>query len=198
MDVPAFMDFSTEEVDNPVELPAYTLEVASVSEPIPSNQPEDQSILDSPRAPDSEPPPQERSAHTYVLKNRNNKPWATLTLQSSARSSQHMPTFMDDEPVEGSLLLSLGKKESITSVTIVASYYLPIMVLFLTALYRSKGQLLQKNAWPSAALTYFLMTPMFSGQNRVATFEHPLPFHCPQKSDKVIVSRGVISGHSPS
>jgi hypothetical protein len=62
--------------------------------------------------------PRERSDHKFVLNNRRNEPWAILTFQSSARSPNHIPTFIDDEPITGSLLLDLDKKEFITSVSI--------------------------------------------------------------------------------
>jgi len=63
-------------------------------------------------------PPRDRCQHTYELMNGRNKPWAKLTLDSSARSSQQIPTFFEDEPIAGSVVLNLDKEDSITAVSI--------------------------------------------------------------------------------
>jgi hypothetical protein len=65
-------------------------------------------------------PPQERAQHSYELGNKG-RPWAKLCMESSARSSEQMPMFYEDEPIAGSLVLSLEKEDSITAISITVS-----------------------------------------------------------------------------
>jgi hypothetical protein len=92
--------------DNHTELPAYSVQAVSGSA-----SPVRDQIFPEPRA-------HGRTEHTFVLNDRKGKPWATLILNSSAQSPRKMPTFIDDEPVKGLVLLSLDRKESFTSVSI--------------------------------------------------------------------------------
>lgn len=56
--------------------------------------------------------------HVYELTKTKNRPWATLNLRSGARSPQQMPTFFEDEPIAGTVALSLEKEDSITAISI--------------------------------------------------------------------------------
>lgn len=63
-------------------------------------------------------PSRDRAQHTYELMNSKNRPWAKLTLDSSARSSQQIPTFFEDDSIAGTVALNLDKVDSITAITV--------------------------------------------------------------------------------
>jgi hypothetical protein len=63
-------------------------------------------------------PPVAGTEHVYELTKGKNRPWATLSLRSCARSSQQMPTFFEDEPIAGTVALNLEKEDSITAISI--------------------------------------------------------------------------------
>jgi hypothetical protein len=114
--VPIAMNNSAQ-VDNGSELPAYSFEAVRAS----GSEPGSPALTYTSPSPASFPEPRHRELyeHTHVLTDSKNKPWATLTLQSCNQSSQQMPIFVDDQPIEGSLSLDLDRKESITSVSII-------------------------------------------------------------------------------
>ncbi|KAK7033382.1 hypothetical protein R3P38DRAFT_2922387 [Favolaschia claudopus] len=60
----------------------------------------------------------ELTEHTFELKDKKKKPWATLRLKSSARSSTSMPTFLEGERITGSVTLDLSNSEKILGVSI--------------------------------------------------------------------------------
>jgi hypothetical protein len=62
--------------------------------------------------------PPQKTNHVFELSNSKNRPWATLSVQSCARSTQQMPTFFEDEPIAGTVALNLEKEDSITAVTV--------------------------------------------------------------------------------
>lgn len=66
--------------------------------------------------------PRDRCQHSYELMNSKNRSWAKLTLDSSARSSQQIPTFFEDDPIAGSVVLNLDKEDSITAISISVSH----------------------------------------------------------------------------
>lgn len=117
-------------MDNDIDLPSYT----AVSGPELGSSATDQISPSPANFPETR--PHERSEHSHVLTDSKGKPWATLILQSSARSPQHMPIFMEEDTVEGSLSLDLDKKGSITSVLIIVSQRLPVRALGLTSFSR--------------------------------------------------------------
>lgn len=128
----------TDTADGPSDLPAYSVDATSDSDSEPGSQstnPIPGQTLGIP-AYSSNILRRERSEHTFVLNNRRNEPWATLKLKSSARSPDNMPTFVDDEPIEGSLLFSLDKKESITSVSVTVGCVAPFQIFLLTTVSR--------------------------------------------------------------
>jgi hypothetical protein len=99
------------------ELPAYSIEASRSNSPAP-----DQTLSPGPSVSSAAVPHRQRSEHTYLLSDRKNKPWAILMVYSSGRQySQRMPTFVEGEPIEGSLTLDIDKKESITSVLVTVS-----------------------------------------------------------------------------
>lgn len=63
----------------------------------------------------------DRTEHLYDLMNSKNKPWATLKLLSSAKSSNLLPTFFQGEDVTGSVVLNLQKEDPIQAVTVSVS-----------------------------------------------------------------------------
>ncbi|CAK5269750.1 unnamed protein product [Mycena citricolor] len=73
------------------------------------------SAHERPRTAGSVRPPTE---HVLDLKDRKKKPWATLKLQSSARSSSALPTYLEGEKITGSVTLGLSSSENILGVSI--------------------------------------------------------------------------------
>lgn len=56
--------------------------------------------------------------HVFVLTEKN-RPWVTLKLYSSAKSSKSLPTFFEKENIKGSLEIDADRGDSIQSVTAV-------------------------------------------------------------------------------
>ncbi|KAJ7126828.1 hypothetical protein C8R44DRAFT_106214 [Mycena epipterygia] len=56
--------------------------------------------------------------HVYPLADGKGRPWASLTLKSSAKSGKSVPTFFEKEHINGSFQLSAEKGDSIQSVTV--------------------------------------------------------------------------------
>ncbi|KAJ7158556.1 hypothetical protein C8R46DRAFT_394511 [Mycena filopes] len=56
--------------------------------------------------------------HLYPLADGKGRPWATLSLMSSARSGKSIPTFYEKEHINGSFQLTAEKGDSIQSVTV--------------------------------------------------------------------------------
>ncbi|KAJ7067120.1 hypothetical protein C8F01DRAFT_1247521 [Mycena amicta] len=60
----------------------------------------------------------EPTEHVFEIKDKKKKAWATLKLNSSARSATNLPTFLEGEPLQGSVTLDLSHSEKILGVTI--------------------------------------------------------------------------------
>ncbi|KAF7312490.1 hypothetical protein MIND_00262700 [Mycena indigotica] len=60
----------------------------------------------------------EPTEHLFELKDKKQRAWATLKLNSSARSSSSLPTFLEGENLQGSVSLDLSHRENILGVTI--------------------------------------------------------------------------------
>jgi hypothetical protein len=60
----------------------------------------------------------EPTEHVYLLTEKN-RPWVTLKLYSSAKSSKSLPTFFEKERINGSLEINADRGDSIHSVTAV-------------------------------------------------------------------------------
>lgn len=58
----------------------------------------------------------EPTEHLYLLTEKN-RPWVTLKLYSSAKSSKSLPTFFEKENINGSLEINADKGDSIQSIT---------------------------------------------------------------------------------
>ena len=56
--------------------------------------------------------------HRYHLTNSNGHPWLTLKVVSNAPASTFLPTFHAGETINGSVMLSLSKEDSIKAVSI--------------------------------------------------------------------------------
>jgi hypothetical protein len=115
--------------------------------------------------------PRDLCQHTYELMNSKNRPWAKLTLDSSARSSQQIPTFFEDDPIAGTVALSLDKEDSITAISVsVSMSHITRSRLLITVL-RLKEELLR--VLVSEMPTSFWITPTNSGLRLWET--HDLP-----------------------
>ncbi|KAF8206140.1 hypothetical protein K438DRAFT_2013934 [Mycena galopus ATCC 62051] len=60
----------------------------------------------------------ELTEHVYEIKDKKKKPWATLKLKSSARSSTSLPTFLEGDRITGSVTLDLSNSEKILGVSV--------------------------------------------------------------------------------
>ncbi|KAJ6576649.1 hypothetical protein DFH09DRAFT_1149928 [Mycena vulgaris] len=78
------------------DLPAYTRR-NTLAQPVPRREPVE---------------------HIYPLVDGKGRPWASLTLRSSAKSGKSVPTFYEKENINGSFQLSAEKGDSIQSVTV--------------------------------------------------------------------------------
>ncbi|KAF5372740.1 hypothetical protein D9615_010121 [Tricholomella constricta] len=58
----------------------------------------------------------EPTEHVYLL-NEKNRPWVTLKLYSSAKSSKSLPTFFEKENINGILEINADRGDSIQSIT---------------------------------------------------------------------------------
>ncbi|RDB25527.1 hypothetical protein Hypma_006735 [Hypsizygus marmoreus] len=58
----------------------------------------------------------EPTEHVYLLTEKN-RPWVTLKLYSSAKSSKSLPTFFEKENINGSVEINADKGDSIQSIT---------------------------------------------------------------------------------
>jgi hypothetical protein len=56
--------------------------------------------------------------HIYPLVDGKGRPWASLSLMSSAKSAKSLPTFFEKERINGSFQLTAEKGDSIQSVTV--------------------------------------------------------------------------------
>ncbi|KAJ7364223.1 hypothetical protein DFH08DRAFT_682227 [Mycena albidolilacea] len=56
--------------------------------------------------------------HLYPLSDSKGRPWATLSLRSSAKSGKSVPTFFEKEHINGFFQLTAEKGDSIQSVTV--------------------------------------------------------------------------------
>ncbi|KAJ6623971.1 hypothetical protein B0H10DRAFT_760755 [Mycena sp. CBHHK59/15] len=56
--------------------------------------------------------------HVFPLADGKGRPWASLTLMSSAKSGKSVPTFFEKEHINGSFQMTAEKGDSIQSVTI--------------------------------------------------------------------------------
>jgi hypothetical protein len=132
---------SATETDVGLELPAYSIEAASETET--SNLTSDSDAL-SP-SPANAPEPRPLAEHKFLLTDKKDKAWATLILKSRARSVDHMPTFLEGDPIEGSLLIDIGRKESIMSIQINVSLFpLPVRTLHLARLLQINGKIVAR------------------------------------------------------
>ncbi|KAJ6513064.1 hypothetical protein C8R45DRAFT_1088146 [Mycena sanguinolenta] len=59
--------------------------------------------------------------HIYPLSDSKGRPWASLTLMSSAKSGKSLPTFFEKEHLNGSFQLTAEKGDSIQSVTVIVT-----------------------------------------------------------------------------
>ncbi|KAJ7285159.1 hypothetical protein C8J57DRAFT_1290587 [Mycena rebaudengoi] len=59
--------------------------------------------------------------HIYPLTDGKGRPWASLTLRSSAKSGKSVPTFFEKEHINGSFQLTAEKGDSIQSVTAIVT-----------------------------------------------------------------------------
>ncbi|KAF8802489.1 hypothetical protein BYT27DRAFT_7112534 [Phlegmacium glaucopus] len=63
------------------------------------------------------PPPRRATEHLFHVFNARGKPWITLKLYSSAKSSKSLPTFFEKENINGLLELDAEKGDSIQAIT---------------------------------------------------------------------------------
>lgn len=59
--------------------------------------------------------------HVFDLRNKHNKPWATMTIMSSARGPEHLPTYLEGDRIKGSFKLDLDHPDAILSITVTVS-----------------------------------------------------------------------------
>ncbi|KAK7016286.1 hypothetical protein R3P38DRAFT_3321389 [Favolaschia claudopus] len=59
--------------------------------------------------------------HLYPLSDSKGRPWASLSLMSSAKSAKSVPTFHEKEHINGSFQLAAEKGDSIQSVTVIVT-----------------------------------------------------------------------------
>jgi hypothetical protein len=116
-------------------LPPYTLE--SLADAMTADLP-----LAETSASSMESPLRSLTQHNYTLTNKKAKPWATLTLHSSAHSPQQKPIFLGDQPITGSVSLSLDKEDSIATISISVSFLLSYWPGNLTAIPKVKGKII--------------------------------------------------------
>ncbi|TFK27772.1 hypothetical protein FA15DRAFT_685673 [Coprinopsis marcescibilis] len=100
---PCYRRFSSRPGQVPLsgsELPAYSRRRHSISPPQPHREP---------------------TEHTFELLDGKNKPWITLKLFSSAKSSKSLPTFFEKEKITGKLELTAERGDSIQAITAIVS-----------------------------------------------------------------------------
>ena len=61
--------------------------------------------------------PREPTEHVFQIADGKSKPWITLTLRSSAKSSRSLPTFFEKENINGQLEVDAEKGDSIQAIT---------------------------------------------------------------------------------
>lgn len=95
------------------ELPAYSRRRHTLAQPI--------GTLSIPRAP---------TEHIYPLVDgrSSGKPWATLKIFSSAKSSKSLPTFFEKENINGSFELHAERGDSIQAVTATVSHLATLLL----------------------------------------------------------------------
>ncbi|KAF7977287.1 hypothetical protein HWV62_4249 [Athelia sp. TMB] len=64
------------------------------------------------------PPPYEHLESLFHLKDRQNTPWATLVVQSTVKSSEGAPIFVQGDAISGSLRVHIRKRDPIRAITI--------------------------------------------------------------------------------
>jgi hypothetical protein len=74
--------------------------------------------------------------HLYPLSDSKGRPWATLSLRSSAKSGKSVPTFFEKEHINGSFQLTAEKGDSIQSVTVTVSRTLRVLLSLQLRLFR--------------------------------------------------------------
>ena len=63
----------------------------------------------------------EPTEHVFQLSEGKGKPWVTLKLHSSAKSSKSLPTFFEKENINGQLELSAERGDNIQAITAIVS-----------------------------------------------------------------------------
>lgn len=56
--------------------------------------------------------------HKFSLKDSRNTPWATLTVNSNAISSEYLPSFFEGQPISGRFELNLSRPEVIQAIIV--------------------------------------------------------------------------------
>jgi hypothetical protein len=65
----------------------------------------------------------EPTEHVFQLADGKSKPWVTLRVFSSAKSSKSLPTFFEKENITGRLELDAQRGDSIQAITAVVRFY---------------------------------------------------------------------------
>lgn len=68
--------------------------------------------------PSHQQPRRELTEHVFELSEGKSKPWAILTLNSSAKSSKSLPTFFEKENITGKLEVTAERGDSIQAITV--------------------------------------------------------------------------------
>ena len=71
------------------------------------------------------PPPYGHLESLFHLKDRHNIPWATLVIQSTAKSYEGTPIVVQGGAISGTLRILIRKRDPIREITIKVHFYTP-------------------------------------------------------------------------
>lgn len=81
----------------------------------------------------------EPTEHVFQLSDGKPKPWVTLKIYSSAKSSKSLPTFFEKEDITGQVELDAERGDSIQAVTAVVCFFVVILPFLLKSPTRNLG-----------------------------------------------------------
>ena len=75
--------------------------------------------------------PRSATEHLFHVLNGKGKPWITLKVYSSAKSSRSLPTFFEKETINGLLEVDAEKGDSIQAITATVCAFFPVQTTFI-------------------------------------------------------------------
>ena len=80
--------------------------------------------------------PRPATEHLFHVLNGRGKPWITLKVYSSAKSSRSLPTFFEKETINGILEVDAEKGDSIQAITATVCVFFLVQTPFIKSFFR--------------------------------------------------------------